>query len=119
MPCGTKQPTNRGFPAAAVCASAVAAGIIASRSGRASVAPAPLRTVRRGMCFFVKNIALSTMSVSCPDRMPFNRLHVHLERLALHDRENDRREAVVVAGRLAHDRSDQRHVLILDAPPER
>src|SRR5215469_4122797 len=32
-PCGTKQPTNRGLGAAAVWASAVPAGIIASKSG--------------------------------------------------------------------------------------
>ena len=57
MPCGTKQPTNRGFGLAAVCASAVAAGIMASRNGSASVAPAPRRTVRREMCFLVINMS--------------------------------------------------------------
>ncbi len=59
MPCGTKQPTKRGFGTAAVAASAVEAGIIASRSGSASVTPLPLRTVRREMCFLVINIDCS------------------------------------------------------------
>src|SRR5579862_6771094 len=36
MPCGTKQPTKRGFGTAAVCASKVEAGTIASRNGSAS-----------------------------------------------------------------------------------
>ena len=39
-------PTKRVFGARAVCASAVAAGIIASSSGSASVTPAPRRNVR-------------------------------------------------------------------------
>src|SRR5580658_1276440 len=56
MPWGTKQPTKRGLGVAAVCARAVEAGIIASRSGSARVAPAPRRTVRRERCFFVMNI---------------------------------------------------------------
>src|SRR5436309_14616333 len=60
MPCGTKQPTNRGFGFAAVCASAVAAGTIASRSGNASVAPAPRRIVRREMCFLDMNMVVSS-----------------------------------------------------------
>ena len=41
---------NRLFGAAAVCASAVAAGIIESSSGSASVMPAPRRNVLRAMC---------------------------------------------------------------------
>src|SRR5580704_10692190 len=56
MPWHTKQPTNRGLGVAAVCARAVEAGIIASRSGKASVAPAPRRMVRRDMCFLVINV---------------------------------------------------------------
>ena len=56
MPCGTKQPTNLGFGLAAVCASAVAAGTIASSNGSASAAPAPRRTVRREIFFLVMNI---------------------------------------------------------------
>src|SRR5215469_13748070 len=41
----------RGLAAAAVCASAVAAGTIASSSGRPTDAPTPFRTVRRRMGF--------------------------------------------------------------------
>jgi hypothetical protein len=41
---------------AAVAASAVAAGIIASSSGKASAVPAPLSMVRRDKCFLVMNI---------------------------------------------------------------
>ena len=43
--------------AAAVRRSGVSAGTIDSSSGKASVTPAPRRNVRRGMCFFVMNIA--------------------------------------------------------------
>src|ERR1041385_340244 len=41
---------------AGVSAHAVAAGIMASTSGSAIVAPTPCRTRRRGMCFFDKNM---------------------------------------------------------------
>src|SRR6185503_19024935 len=44
-----------GFGLAAVWARAVQAGIIASRSGRPTVTPAPRRNVRRERCFFVMN----------------------------------------------------------------
>ncbi len=47
------------FGAAAVAASAVRAGIIASSSGSASVAPTPRSTVRRDRCFFVTNMCVS------------------------------------------------------------
>ena len=59
MPWGMKVATNRGFGVAAVCASSVAAGTIASSSGRASVTPVPRRKVRRGMCFFAINMGPS------------------------------------------------------------
>jgi len=48
--------TNLGFGDAAVWASAVAAGIIASSKGSASAAPLPRRIVRREMCFLVINM---------------------------------------------------------------
>src|SRR5512143_3755481 len=41
---------------AAVWASAVPAGIMASSKGRATVAPMPRRKVRRCKCFFVRNM---------------------------------------------------------------
>src|SRR5436189_4550634 len=91
MPCGKKMPTKRcGRLAATVCANAVAAGIIESSSGRPSIMPAPRRNVRRGKCFLVRNIYLVS-----PGRGRFLRLHVHLERFALHDVEHERRESVV------------------------
>jgi hypothetical protein len=45
---------------AGVWAHAVAAGIIASSSGRASVADALFRSVRLGIAFLVRNITLSS-----------------------------------------------------------
>src|SRR5688572_17380168 len=47
---------KRGFGRAAVCARAVAAGTMASRSGRASVTPAPRSTVRRDRYLLVRNM---------------------------------------------------------------
>src|SRR5687768_14437458 len=44
------------FGVAAVCARAVAAGTMASRSGRASVTPAPRSTVRRDRYLLVRNM---------------------------------------------------------------
>src|SRR5207248_5531152 len=43
---------------AAVWTSAEAAGTMASKSGRASVTPAPFSTVLREICFLVMNMAL-------------------------------------------------------------
>src|SRR4029453_8300102 len=42
--------------------------------------------------------------------------HPHLKRSALDDAEDDRRKAVVVPGGVSDDRSDNRHVVVLDAP---
>jgi len=49
----------RGLDAAAVCASAVAAGTMASRNGRAIVVPNPRNTFLRDTCFLVINIGLT------------------------------------------------------------
>src|SRR5688572_24058291 len=101
MPCGTKQPTKRCFGLAAVWASSVAAGTIASSKGSASVAPAPRRTVRREMCFLVRN--MRPLSAS---RLLLGRngcLRIHLECRTFHDAENDRREAILGRFRLFHD----------------
>jgi len=59
IPCGKKIPAKRLFGAAAVCARAVAAGTIASSSGRATVIPAPRRNVRRGIRLLVMNDMVS------------------------------------------------------------
>ena len=45
-----------GLAGAAVLASAVAAGIMASSKGRPTLTPSPRRTVRRVRCFFVMNM---------------------------------------------------------------
>ena len=50
---------KRLFGAAGVCASAVCAGTMASRSGSPSVTPAPFRNVRRGMRLFVMIMMMS------------------------------------------------------------
>src|SRR5581483_3077651 len=102
MPCGTKQPTNRGLGLAAVCASATPAGIMASSSGRARVAPAPRRTVRRDMCFFVRKfmdcgLLICDRPARGLARRPFAiflYFHVHLERRALYDAQHQGRELV-------------------------
>src|SRR2546430_15484677 len=120
MPCGKKIPMKRGLGAAAVCASAELAGIIASRSGSASVQPALFRNVRRRMCFFAMNIWLSGSLAAGLFRgdgvtrhRPFLNLHVHLERLAVDDAEDERGETIVASFRVSRDRSHERHFLIL------
>src|SRR5207249_3368622 len=123
IPCGKNMPTKRpGDGPATVSASAVAAGTIASSNGSATVTPAPLRNIRRGMCFFETNILaapLFTLPVARRLRLTRNRglraPGIHLKRLALDDAEDERREAVVVACGIPRDGADQRHVLILDA----
>src|SRR4029453_4122336 len=47
----------RGFGFAAVWASTVHAGTIASRNGRPTATPAPRRKVRRERCFLVRNMS--------------------------------------------------------------
>src|SRR5688572_28617721 len=121
-PCGTIKPTNRCFGAAAVCASAVRAGTMASRKGSASAAPAPRRTVRRGMCFFVINMMnVSPLLTSRPlsSGGGCGWLHVHLEHLVLDDAQHERREAVVARLGLANDGAHDGHVVVLDAAAER
>ena len=62
-------------PAAAVWASAVAAGTIDSRNGNASVTPAPCRNVRRDRCFLVHD--------SCHTVTPSGLMTVRVEPRAL------------------------------------
>ena len=57
-PCGKPTKANRfGVEPAAVCAHAVVAGLIASRSGNAMLAPMPFNTVRRETCFLLLYIS--------------------------------------------------------------
>src|ERR1700722_9864186 len=52
----------RGAGLAAALLSAVCAGSIESNKGSAMVTPIPRRNVRRGRCFFVRNIAAANLS---------------------------------------------------------
>src|SRR5579863_6615218 len=121
MPCGTKQPTNRGLGVAAVWASAVAAGIIASSNGSASAAPLPLRIVRREMCLLVINMfaVFLLISLARSPLLALGQFHIHLERSALHDPHDDGRKLVFIARRIAYDRPYGRHILILHAASQR
>src|SRR5688572_31851784 len=96
-PCGTYTNPNRCFGAAAVWANAEAAGTMPSSSGKATVAPRPRSTVRRGMAFFVVIMTLTSWlsvyrnasaALPClPERLggiPF------LKRHALHDTQYER-----------------------------
>ena len=56
-------PQKRLLGSAAVFTCAVAAGIIESSSGSASVTPMPCRKVRRGRCFLVMNIVVLRATV--------------------------------------------------------
>ena len=58
-PIGMKTKPSRRTGLAAVLASGVAAGTIASSNGSAIVAPMPRRNVRRGMAFLVIIIKIS------------------------------------------------------------
>ncbi len=55
-PLGMNTAPNRVRGVAGVCASAVKDGTIASSSGKATVAPTPLRNVRRGNAVLVRNV---------------------------------------------------------------
>src|SRR5689334_15886495 len=65
----TKPSLGTGF--AGVWAQAVAAGIMASRRGRARAACVLFRNVRLGIAFLVRNIALSFYLATAPSRSQF------------------------------------------------
>src|SRR5262245_26101255 len=116
MPCGKKIAVNRVFGFAAVSRSSVCAGSIASSSGRARVTPVPYKKVRRGKCFFAMNISVFLLAIGGRLLRPvFRQFHVVLESAALHDSEDQRREAVVFGGGVPDDGTNQRHVVVLDA----
>src|ERR1700722_11759172 len=104
------------FGAAAGWARATAAGIIASSNGSATTAPTPRSTVRRDKCFLVRNIMsnplahsvryqhLSHFHVRLPGALSGGHLF-HLKVRTCYDSDQDRREAVVVIGRIAQDLS--------------
>src|SRR5687768_4026588 len=98
MPCGLKMPTNRCGRAAAVDDCAVPAGIIDSRKGNASAAPAPFSTVLLDMCFLVINILplLASRSTSGLHGTRCRRFRIHLEGLAFDNTHDQCRESVVL-----------------------
>src|SRR5215471_8293165 len=104
-PCGTYTKASRVPEFAAPCA--VIAGIIDCRKGKASVVLAPCRNVRREICLLLMNIFKSSIEFSCCLRFP------RLEWRALHDVHDDRRQLVIVPGRVVHDAPHDRHVVIL------
>jgi hypothetical protein len=122
MGMNTKPSLRTGF--AGVSAHAVAAGIIASSNGSESAAPALLSNFRRGIAFFVRNIAL-TLSLLLDTRYftgwgGFLRFTApHLKRSAFHDPENKRREAVSVLLGVIHDLANGRRIVVLNASAER
>src|SRR5215469_1370462 len=123
MPWGTKIPVKRVFGTAAVLARGVCAGIIESSSGSARATPAPRRTVRRDMCFFVRNIGPSTSRhtqlarSALLDVLVLAELHllVHLERIAFYDTHHERGKLVIIALRRVDNRTNQRHIIALGA----
>src|SRR5262245_2167546 len=84
-----------------VWASAVAAGTIASRNGNATVAPTPRKKVRLGNAVFVRNMC---------DLLP-SRLESHLKGSTRHDPIQKRCETILLLCRVAHDLSNDRHVV--------
>src|SRR6185503_20470016 len=100
----------RGLAAAAVCASAVAAGTIADRSGKPIAAVPPRSSVRRDKCFFVMN-----MSASCR----LLGFAPHAERNAARDAEDDRLKTIALRRSVRHDAPHNGHVVILETAAER
>src|SRR3954469_8030260 len=103
-PCGKYTNARRGLGFAALCASTVPAGIIASSSGSAIVAPAPLRTVRRDSFFLKTNIYSPPKLLVCCGlrRRCAAGIGAPLaERIARDDAEDKRLEAEIVGAGLA------------------
>src|SRR5688572_23529529 len=100
----------RGFGAAAVCASAVAAGTMADSSGKPMAAVPPWSSVRRDKCFLVMNISASCRLLGGTP---------HAERHAPRHAQDDRLETIALALRVRHDAAHDGHVVMLDASAER
>ena len=120
-PCGKYMKPRRGLDAATVCASAVPAGIMASSNGRAIVAPAPLRTVRRDRCFFVKNITglLRSRLISS---LPALGRGCRLRACGTHrlkPRQGRWTETIVSAAACTDDAANGGHVAVVEASTER
>src|SRR5262245_39803528 len=107
---------KRIFGAAAVCASAVPAGIIESSNGNAIAAPAPRSTVRRERCFLVTNMAPTSIDLIGASllRLVATLLHPILHRPACNDALHQRRKTIVVFRGRSHDLAHHRHVVRLE-----
>src|SRR6188508_2244751 len=122
-PWGKYTSPRRGLGAAGVCASTVAAGIMASSSGRARVAPAPFRTARRDRCFLNTNMIRGLSFPRLLDRRCLQGCRLArgfslAEGIARDDAEDDRLETVIVGRRLPYDAAHRRHVAIVEAATE-
>src|SRR5882762_1704116 len=112
----------RGFGEAAVFASAVPAGIMASSSGRAIDTPIPRSTVRRDRCFLVMKCILNLLLRLGSLRLVRNRVirgRALLELVTVDDLHHYRREPIVVVRAVAHDRADRRHIVVIDRATRR
>src|SRR5689334_359654 len=120
-PCGKYTKPSRGAGAAAVAANAVAAGIIASSSGKPIAMPAPRSTARREMCLRVMNISSSPRSSIGTRRFRVDRRcgAPHLKCRTGHDAHHQSLEPIVVGRGRAHDRAHARHVLVIERTTER
>src|SRR5580698_3946864 len=107
-------PMNRCGGTAAVLLVGVWAGTMESSSGSPRVIPAPRKKVRRATCLLEINICVASLIT----RSGFDFSGSHLERGALNNPHEDRQEPVVIFVRVAYNRPDHRHILILDSPPE-
>src|SRR5262245_15645281 len=105
-------PTNArrfGDLPAGVWAHAVAAGLIASRSGRAMLAPMPCKIVRREICFF--DIYMSVLLFTRTCRYGWRPAHPEL--IAPHNALDQRGKLIILTRRLTHNPANGRHIVIL------
>src|SRR5438477_12825899 len=96
-----------------------------SRTGKASAAPRPRSTKRRDMCILV----MITCSFSCARRLLIRSVlcnrgcrfgHTsHLERIALHDSQQQRRPSVIVLVQRPNKLTHNRRVMVRQAAPQR
>src|SRR2546427_8277033 len=97
---------------------------MASSNGSAKLAPIPRRNVRRGNAFLVMIIVTSSLFTrggpsprsgrsACGDPYAQRRCATHLKRRALHDSEDERRDAEILRPRLPNDGAYRRRIVVL------
>src|SRR5690606_30691049 len=118
-PCGKYTKPRQGRAAAAVFASAVPAGIIASSNGSAIEAPAPCNSVRRDKCFRVRNIASPPVSPLTHRRLEQAHGFALTESVAHDDADHYRLETVVIVLGLPDDLADRRHIAVVETAAQR